>query len=121
MKTLRISEVAARTGVPATTLRYYEDIGLIGPAVRSANGYRTYDERDLERLAVITRAKKLDISLEDVRDLVAAWESDECGTVQHRLSGIVATRLRETRESIAELTGLADQLEQARARLTGKP
>jgi DNA-binding transcriptional MerR regulator len=121
MKMLRISEVAERTGVPATTLRYYEDIGLIGPALRSANGYRTYDERDLERLAVITRAKKLDISLEDVRDLVAAWESDECGTVQHSLSGIVAARLEETRGRIADLTGLADQLEQARERLSGKP
>ncbi|MDE8670012.1 MerR family transcriptional regulator [Pseudarthrobacter sp. H3Y2-7] len=121
MRTLRISEVAERTGVPATTLRYYEDIGLIGPAVRSANGYRNYDERDLERLAVITRAKKLDISLEDVRELVAAWGSDECGTVQHRLGGIVATRLQETRERIDELTDLDDQLEQASARLLGKP
>lgn len=120
-KTLRVSEVAERSGVPATTLRYYEDIGLIGPAVRAANGYRNHDERDLERLAVITRAKKLDINLDDVRDLVAAWESDECGTVQHRLSGIVAALLQETRERIAELTGLADQLEQARARLSAKP
>ena len=121
VKSLRISEVAERTGVPATTLRYYEHIGLIGPAVRSANGYRNYDERDLDRLAVISRAKKLEISLEDVRDLVAAWESDECGTVQHRLGGIVATRLQETRERIAELTGLAEQLEQTGARLSGKP
>jgi DNA-binding transcriptional MerR regulator len=121
MKSLRISEVAERTGVPATTLRYYEEIGLIGPAVRSANGYRNYDERDLDRLAVISRAKKLEISLEDVRDLVAAWESDECGTVQHRLGGIVAIRLQETRERIAELTALAEQLEQTGARLSGKP
>ncbi|QSZ51433.1 MerR family DNA-binding transcriptional regulator [Arthrobacter sp. TS-15] len=55
MKTIRISEVAARTGVQATTLRYYEDIGLIGPAARSANGYRSYDERDLDRLAATAR------------------------------------------------------------------
>ncbi|CAN7556215.1 MerR family transcriptional regulator [Pseudarthrobacter oxydans] len=121
MKTLRISEVAARTGVPATTLRYYEDIGLIGPAVRSSNGYRNYDERDVERLAVITRAKKLDISLEGVRELMAAWDSDECGTVQDRLAEIVASRLRETREQITELTGLANQLEQASTRLAGTP
>ena len=121
MKTLRISEVAARTGVPATTLRYYEDIGLIGPAARSSNGYRTYDERDVERLAVITRAKKLDISLEGVRELMAAWDSEECGTLQERLVGIVATRLQETREQISELARLANQLEQASTRLAGTP
>lgn len=119
MKTLRISEVAERTGVPATTLRYYEDIGLIGPAVRSANGYRNYDERDVDRLAVITRAKKLDISLDDVRDLVTAWESEECGSVQERMGGIVAARLQETRERITELTALAAQLEQTATRLSG--
>ncbi|CCQ46055.1 merR regulatory family protein [Pseudarthrobacter siccitolerans] len=121
MKTLRISEVAERTGVPATTLRYYEDIGLIGPAARQANGYRAYDERDLDRLAVISRAKKLDISLEDVRDLVAAWDSEECGTVQHRLADIVASRLHDTREQIAELNALADQLEQTRTKLSAAP
>lgn len=76
METLPISEVAQRPGVPATTLRYYEDIGLIGPAHRAPNGYRTFNERDLERLALITRAKKLDLSLEDVRDLVAALDSE---------------------------------------------
>ncbi len=119
MKTLRISEVAERTGVPPTTLRYYEDIGLIGPAVRSANGYRNYDERDVDRLAVITRAKKLDISLDDVRDLVTAWESEECGSVQERMAGIVAARLQETRERITELATLAAQLEQTTTRLSG--
>ncbi|QSZ53665.1 MerR family transcriptional regulator [Paenarthrobacter ureafaciens] len=121
MKTLRISEVAERTGVPATTLRYYEDIGLIGPAARQSNGYRTYDERDLDRLAVISRAKKLNISLEDVRELVAAWDSEECGTVQHRLGGIVASRLQDTRDQIAELNALADQLERTSSKLSVAP
>lgn len=107
--------------MPATTLRYYEDIGLIGPAHRAPNDYRTFNERDLERLALITRAKKLDISLEDVRDLVAAWDSEECGTVQHRFGDLVAARLRETRERIAELADLADLLEQTGARLSGTP
>lgn len=119
MKTLRISEVAESTGVPTTTLRYYEDIGLIGPAVRSANGYRNYDERDVDRLAVITRAKKLNISLDDVRDLVTAWESEECGSVQYRMAGIVAARLQDTRERITELTALAAELEKTAVRLSG--
>ena len=60
--TMRIAEVAERTGVQVTTLRYYEEIRLLAPAGRSGNGYREYADRDLERLAFITRAKRLDIS-----------------------------------------------------------
>jgi MerR family regulatory protein len=54
--------VADRTGVPSTTLRYYEEIGLLAPAGRRDNGYRAYSDRDVERLQFITRAKALDLA-----------------------------------------------------------
>jgi MerR family copper efflux transcriptional regulator len=90
--TLRIADVAERTGVPATTLRYYEDIGLLAPARRSGNGYRSYTDRDVERLTFITRAKQLDLSLDDLRELVTAWDGEG---VQERMAGVVSSRLRE--------------------------
>src|SRR5215217_5326382 len=102
MTTLRIAEVARRTGVPATTLRYYEQIGLM-PARRSQNGYRAYQEADLERLAFINRARKLDIGLHELVELVDVWATEDCAQVAHRMAEAVATRLRETDDRISDL------------------
>jgi DNA-binding transcriptional MerR regulator len=120
MTTLRIAEVAERTGVPATTLRYYEDIGLLAPAGRAQNGYRAYDERDVERLRFITSAKQLDISLEDLRELVRAWDGEDCAGVQARMAQVVTARLAQTQERVVSLIELAAQLQSAVARL-GEP
>jgi DNA-binding transcriptional MerR regulator len=118
--TLRIAEVATRTGVPATTLRYYEDIGLLAPARRKGNGYRAYTERDVERLRFITRAKQLEISLDELHDLVLAWDGEDCAGVQERLARVVAARLVQTRDRVVDLLELAAQLQAAAARL-GEP
>jgi len=121
MTRFRIAEVAHQTGVPTTTLRYYEDIGLLAKAERASNGYRFYTERDVERVRFITRAKQLHISLDELRELVTAWDGDDCQTVQFRMAGVVDDRLRETQLRIAELLELADQLELAAERLSQTP
>ena len=54
---MNIGEAARQSGVPAKTIRYYEDIGLIGPAHRGANGYRDYSEADAELLRFIRHAR----------------------------------------------------------------
>jgi len=117
MTTLRIAEVAERTGVPATTLRYYEDIGLLTPAGRASNGYRAYDERDVERLRFITSAKQLDISLDDLRELMRAWDGEDCAGVQSRMAQVVSERLIQTQERVVSLMELAAHLQSAAARL----
>ncbi|MER3398157.1 MAG: hypothetical protein C4316_06395 [Chloroflexota bacterium] len=55
---LRIGEVAARAGVSADTVRYYERLGLLRPPARSESGYRLYSEVELRRLQFIRRAKR---------------------------------------------------------------
>ncbi len=67
MDRYRISELAERVGVPPTTLRYYESRGLL-PARRTGSGYRTYDDRDVERMRFITTAKTLGLPLDRIRD-----------------------------------------------------
>jgi DNA-binding transcriptional MerR regulator len=121
MTMMRIAEVAERTGVPATTLRYYEDIGLLSPAGRSNNGYREYDDRDLARLAFISRAKQLDIRLDELRELVDVWDSDDCSQVQHRMLAVVDGRVAETRARMADLALLSAQLQAAVTRLSNTP
>ncbi len=57
------------SGFSASALRYYEGIGLVAPSTRTDAGYRLYDDRSLARLGFISRAKKLDCSLEEIIDL----------------------------------------------------
>ena len=121
MTGLRIAQVAERTGVPASTLRYYEDIGLMAAAARTDNGYRAYTERDVDRLRFITRAKQLDLSLEDLRELLTAWDGEDCAGVQERMAAVVSARLAQTQERIIDLTALATQLQTATQRLSGEP
>jgi MerR family transcriptional regulator, copper efflux regulator len=117
----RIAEVAARTGFSSPTLRYYEDIGLLPPAERNAAGYRLYDERAIERLTFIARAKQLGCTLEEITDLAEAWDSNECAPIKHRLRALVAVKLTETEARIAELTTFAGELRCAAAVLETAP
>jgi MerR family copper efflux transcriptional regulator len=106
----RIAEVAERTGFSSPTLRYYEQIGLLPAAERSPAGYRLYDDRSIERLTFITRAKQLGCTLEEITDLADAWSTNECAPIKHRLRDLVATKLAATEARIAELTALAAEL-----------
>lgn len=115
---LRISEVAKATGLPASTIRYYESAGLIDPAERGHNGYRVYRDTDVERLSFIAGAKRLNLGLADVRQLVAARESDLCEHVQRDMRAVVSTRLADTRAQIDELVRLSDELQRADDRLS---
>jgi DNA-binding transcriptional MerR regulator len=114
---LRMSELAGRSGVPASTLRYYERIGLVEPLGRSDNGYRVYEEATVERLAFIGRAKRLGMSLDDVATLVEAWFAGECEPLQDRLRVFVTARIGELRDWIAEDSAFERQLERILVRL----
>jgi len=64
---LTIAEVAARTGLTAHTLRYYERVGLLKSPARSINGHRRYGTRDLERIHLITRLRATGMAIADMR------------------------------------------------------
>lgn len=70
---MKIGTVAEGSGVSPKTIRYYESIGLIHPAVRGPNGYRTYAPVDMRTLNFIKRARSLGFSVEEVRDLLDLW------------------------------------------------
>ncbi|KRN30674.1 MerR family transcriptional regulator [Liquorilactobacillus mali] len=64
-KTYRISEISNMTGLPLSTLRYYEDLGLLKPA-RNTNNYRVFTEQDLNWIGFISRAKATGMSLSKI-------------------------------------------------------
>src|SRR4051812_35209383 len=113
-----IGQTAERSGFSASTLRYYEGIGLVEPSTRSGAGYRLYDDRTLARLTFIARAKQLGCSLEDIADLVGVWDGERCGPVQKRLHDLVTEKLEEAERQIDELTAFRDQLQSAATNLT---
>ena len=115
--TYRISEIAERSGFSPTTLRYYEDIGLLPEPARTPSGYRAYDERTLETLAFIARAKQLGCSLDEIGELSAAFDSGECGPVQDRLSEAVEAKIGEAQAQIVTLMTFTAELQAARASL----
>jgi len=113
----KIKEVADRTGFTTATLRYYEDIGLLPESARTASGYRLYDERTVERLAFISRAKQLGCTLDEIADLTLAFDGGQCGPIQDRLRTIVAAKIATTQQQIVELMTLSAELQQAAASL----
>lgn len=70
-RTYTIREVATLTGLPASTLRYYETIGLISPVSRGASsGHRVYDETDLDQLTGVACLAAIGLSIDDMRTYV---------------------------------------------------
>jgi DNA-binding transcriptional MerR regulator len=114
----RISELARRTGFTASTLRYYEQVGLLH-SERSSAGYRLYGEDAVARLRFIARSKQLGLPLDDIRELVSGWDEGMCASVKARLSSLVTAKTAEVRQRVVELTELGDELGLALAALTG--
>ncbi len=121
MATFTIGEVAERTGFSASSLRYYEGIGLVVPAGRSDAGYRLYDEATLTRLSFVARAKQLGCTLEEITDLLAVWDETSCGPVQRRFHRLVTAKIAATQQRLAELAAFSAQLRTAAEHLGAAP
>jgi DNA-binding transcriptional MerR regulator len=67
---VRIGKIAAEFGLNPKTIRYYEEIGLLPPAQRTAAGYRLYTDRDRDRLRFIAKAKAVGLTLEEIREVL---------------------------------------------------
>ncbi len=108
---MKISELSARTGIPAKTIRFYESRGVLPPPKRLPNGYRIYDESDVERLRFVAGARRLGLSLDDIQEILALRDRGEapCRTVLTLLeekANEVQERIRELQQLEAELRRL---------------
>ena len=125
--TLRIGEVADRTGVTPRTIRYWEEIGLLGSARERAEGkHRCYTEAEVDRISEIVRLRDLlGLSLEQLSQLLEAetaraqlrreLHETEAPAERRRLleevQGHISTQLELVRTRLTELTQLATELE----------
>lgn len=104
---MNIKDAADRANLPAKTIRYYEDIGLIRPA-RAANGYRHFAAADLHKLTFLGRARSLGFSIEDCRTLLALYEDQSRASAD--VKRLAEDHLDRIDRKLAELAALRDTL-----------
>lgn len=118
---MKIGELSQKTGLPASTIRYYEGLGLLPPAKRGQNGYRDYDDEALRRLHAVRSSQSLGFSLEAIRGF---FNGD--GPCQYeRVLEQIAVRAREMEEEQAALDAQRKNLSALRSmverRIDGGP
>ena len=117
---MKIGELAKVTGSPVETIRFYEREGLLPQAERTEGNYRIYDQNHAERLAFIRNCRNLDMTLNEIRDLLRFKEAptENCGEVNALLDehiGHVADRIRELKALEKNLRALRLQCHAANA------
>lgn len=107
---MQIKELSERTGLQDKTIRFYEEVGVLPPAKRLPNGYRNYAEADVERVKFVAGLRRLDLSLDDVSEILAMRDRREapCRVVLNSLSA----KAEEIAQRIAELIRLEKDLRQ---------
>ena len=111
---MKIGEVAERSGVPAKTIRFWEDQRLLPAPARTPASYRDYDPAVLERLAFIRHAQAAGLTLEHIRQVLDIRDDGKPPCVH--VAGLIARRLAEVETRLAELARARDQLAALAAR-----
>jgi MerR family copper efflux transcriptional regulator len=101
---MNIGNAAKLSGVPAKTIRSYEEIGLISKAGRTAAGYRAYSTAEVETLKFIHKARSLGFSVKDVGDLLTLWRDRERASADVRR--IAEGHVAAVEQKIAELEAI---------------
>jgi Cu(I)-responsive transcriptional regulator len=104
---MNISQVSTVTGLPAKTIRYYEDIGLVQPQ-RQDNGYRVFAKTDLHKLAFLARARSLGFPIDSCRSLLALYNDQDRASSDVKV--IAKNHLAEIDQKIGELTTMRETL-----------
>ena len=105
---MKIGEIAGQAGVPAKTIRFWEDQALLPHPARTPSGYRDYEPAILERLAFIRQAQAAGLTLEHIRQVLDIRDGGEPPCVH--VTGLIARRLGEVEARLAELARARDQL-----------
>ncbi|WP_299640659.1 Cu(I)-responsive transcriptional regulator [uncultured Ruegeria sp.] len=104
---MNIGDVSARTGLPAKTIRYYEDINLIKP-LRDDNGYRRFREQDVHKLNFLGYARALGFTIEDCRTLLALYEDETRASAD--VKQVARDHLAQVEAKIADLNAMRETL-----------
>jgi len=118
---MRIVEVAEQLGVAPSTVRYYERIGLVPSPPRTPSGYRTYDDEATARLLLVTRAKRIGLTLEQIAEVLPIWNGVNCAATHDEITRLIEVKKAEVQERMQELHRFAEQLDEVRVALEEAP
>jgi DNA-binding transcriptional MerR regulator len=118
---MRISQLAESVGVPTSTVRYYERIGLLGAPARTSSGYRDYDQDAATRLLFVSRARKMGLTCEQIVDLLPVWDGSNCAGAHERVGALIAEKQAEISAKVAELRAFAAELGEVQETMKAAP
>jgi MerR family copper efflux transcriptional regulator len=105
---MTIGQAASRSGMPPKTIRFYEEIGLIGPADRLGNRYRAYGEKDVHTMRFIHRARSLGFALKEIRELLSLYRDRR--RTSRDVKRLALRHVVEVDRKIAELTAIRNAI-----------
>lgn len=110
---MNIGEASKATGISVKMLRYYEEIGLVRPALRAHSGYRVYSDRNIAMLRFVRRARDLGFQVKQIAALLDLWQDATRASADVKTLALdhvrdLQRRRREIDQMIATLEHLAD-------------
>ena len=111
---MQIGEAAAQSGVTAKMIRYYEEIGLVPRPARQPQGYRIYNDHDVNRLRFVARARDLGFSIKEIAELLRLYSdrrrsSADVKRLALRHVAELETKIRAMRQLKRTIQELADR------------
>lgn len=114
---MNISEAARRSGLSSKTIRYYEQIALIAPAVRGVNSYRQYDTKAVSELSFLARAREVGFDLDECRQLLEL--SRNTARESRHARGLVLEKSEQLQKRIESLVAMQEVLQRMARRCNG--
>ena len=105
---MNIGQASKASGVTTKMIRYYDEIGLVRPSARTDANYREYDEREINELRFIRRARSLGFSMPEITQLLSLWRDRE--RPSREVKAIAEKHVNELDARIAEMQTMADTL-----------
>ena len=105
---MNIGQASKASGVTTKMIRYYDEIGLVRPSARTDSNYREYDEREINELRFIRRARSLGFSMPEITQLLSLWRDRE--RPSREVKAIAEKHVNELDARIAEMQTMADTL-----------
>jgi DNA-binding transcriptional MerR regulator len=117
---LKVGDLARRTGKTVRAIHLYEELGLLSAPIRSKGGFRMYSGDGVKRIEWIQKLQDMGFSLTEIKAFLRVWgESATAPEAMATVREIFSDKLHETRETIARLSRLADELAESLAYLEG--